>query len=103
MWTDNYCYINQCQSGGKPIGADLYNPAYNKEFEESFLSMIYPRGIIAAGSFYRYDDTIKDKSEELMTYVRAQNYRMRRRGIITCPDDCKCLELSKCGVPYIKK
>lgn len=35
MWSDTYCYINQCQSPGQPVGARLFPPEQDAAFRKS--------------------------------------------------------------------
>ncbi|KAK8808634.1 hypothetical protein WA158_008535 [Blastocystis sp. Blastoise] len=104
MWTDNYCYINQCGawSGDLPIGYKLYDPSYDTQFEESIMSIIYPRAIIAAGSFWHYDNSIDKQSSELLELYKMANTRLIERNIMTCPSECTCNEITKCGKNYIE-
>lgn len=102
MWTDNYLYLSQCGVyTGKPVAWELYNPEYNKQFVESVFSVIFPRGIKAAGSLYRFDSHLYEMSEKYKTYIRYENDRLRERGIETCPNECSCDELTKCGKKYL--
>jgi hypothetical protein len=43
MWSDTYCYINQCQSAGQPVGARLFPPEQDAAFRKSIGGMIWPR------------------------------------------------------------
>ena len=50
MWTDTYCYIDQCGSstGKNPVGYRLFDPKNDAEFHKSIGGMIFPRGLVAA-------------------------------------------------------
>ncbi len=40
MWTDNYCYTEECEGGPPPYAAVLYNPDYDAEFSQSIGGMV---------------------------------------------------------------
>ncbi|KAK8805601.1 hypothetical protein WA158_002257, partial [Blastocystis sp. Blastoise] len=103
MWTDNYCYAAQCgaYSGGKPVGWQLYYREHDTQFEESMLSLIYPRTISAAGTFWRYDKSLDVNSDKFTALYKAANDRLNKRGIYSCPVECSCNEVSKCGKSYL--
>jgi hypothetical protein len=48
--SDTYCYINQCQSSGQPVGARLFPPEQDAAFRKSIGGMIWPRCV--DGSHY---------------------------------------------------
>lgn len=103
MWTDNFLYKYQCgaASGYKPVGWELYDRKNDIVFDESILSIIYPRSITAAGSFWRYDSSYDEYSDEFKKTIKFQNEKLNARGVVTCPSDCKCNEISKCGKKYL--
>lgn len=103
MWTDMFLYKNQCggTSGSRPKAWKLYYRDKDDVFNESIMSLIFPRTIIAAGSFWRYDSSYIETSTEFKEMIKFHNNRIRSRGIMTCPSDCKCDELTKCGKKYL--
>ncbi|KAK8805401.1 hypothetical protein WA158_002057 [Blastocystis sp. Blastoise] len=105
MWTDNYCYALQCGAwtGAKPVAWQLYDPQYDALFEESMISIMYPRAIAAAGSFWHYDSNLLVNSTEYKTLYSAANLRLQKRNIFTCPEECYCDELTKCGKKYLDR
>ncbi len=40
MWTDNYCYTEECEGGPPPYAAVLYNPEYDQQFAQSIGGMV---------------------------------------------------------------
>ena len=102
MWTDNYCYIQQCinEKAPKPVASWMFDRKADNSFQESILAMIFPRGIIAAGSFWNYQPGVSADSREFAEMYNMQTARLISRGIAACPVGCKCDELSKCGNPY---
>lgn len=104
MWGDNYCWAYACGEipGEIPPGAVLYPPKMDDIFHESIMSMVFPRSIIGSGSFWNYNKNIDKMSDLLKDYYQEMNTKLRNYGIITCPNDCYCDELTKCDIPYIK-
>ncbi len=102
MWTDDYCYELQCGAYGsnneKPVGAQLYPPSMDKEFAQSFNGMVWPKAAIGAGAFWNFVEDARDNLEE---YVEEINSVMIERGMDTCPSNCNCDYLDRCGKPYI--
>lgn len=56
MWTDQYTYINDCvrPHDGKPGASYLWNRSEDAAFGRSVGSMLWPRGHLAAGSFWHF-------------------------------------------------
>lgn len=109
MWTDNYCYEEQCGAvgvdeavGSDPPGAPLFNPTYDKEFGDSVGGMIWPRGFVAAAAFWNFDASLNPASAAFVAGINKLNDELRSRGSWTCPNNCSCDELTQCGKPYIK-
>lgn len=103
MWSDTYCYINQCGSAGSgsPVGAKLFPPEMDDPFSKSIGGMIWPRGFVAAASFWRYNSSADPSSPSFVKAVWDLNDDLSSRGSYTCPTNCSCDQLSKCGEPYI--
>jgi len=97
FWTDAYCYINDCVRPGSSIGgaAALFGPDKDEEFSRSAGGMLWPYGHLAAGSFWKYDETI-DKEEIRQRATRRQNTLASWRGGNVCPTDCECTMTSVC-------
>lgn len=105
MWTDTYCYINQCgeeASGPVPVGHKLFDPAFDKEWGQSVAGMIWPRGYVAAASFWNYNKTSDPTSVEFTSAIWRLNDQLIARGSWSCPTNCSCDQLSACGNPYLK-
>jgi hexosaminidase len=104
MWTDNYCYIQQCgaqKQHRKPVGAALYPPSKDAEFERSLSAMIFPGASVGAGSFWNFDKALDANSKEFTASITAHTARLIGRGVIACPPGCVCDEVSQCGKPYL--
>ena len=54
MWTDTYCYIEQCGAfnGPKPVGSALFPPEMDLPWSQSVAGMIWPRGYVGAAAFW---------------------------------------------------
>jgi hypothetical protein len=100
-WTDEYCYISFCIHEGKyPAAHALFPPSADPLFHRSILAYSFPRAAVAAGSFWHYNASMNDTSPELAQSVRRMNDRIIRRGLPSCPNDCKCDAARFCGAPY---
>jgi len=104
MWSDTYCDTNQCgASGGSPPTAHaLFDPALDKEFGHSIAGMIWPRGYVAAASFWNYNQTVDPTSDEFTSAIWRLNDQLIARGSWACPTKCSCDQLAACGEPYVK-
>eukprot|EP01116_Phalansterium_solitarium_P023041 TRINITY_DN7870_c0_g1_i2.p1 TRINITY_DN7870_c0_g1~~TRINITY_DN7870_c0_g1_i2.p1 ORF type:complete len:667 (+),score=271.44 TRINITY_DN7870_c0_g1_i2:146-2146(+) len=104
MWSDTYCYIEQCGAfqGPPPVASVLFSPEYDTEFSESIGGMIWPRGYVAAASFWNYNASVNPASPEFVSAVWQLNDQLAARGALVCPSNCSCDQLSACGTPYIK-
>jgi len=103
MWTDTYCYINQCGAAGGgslPVGHSLFDPAKDAEFHKSIGGMIWPRGYVGAAAFWNYDATTDPSSAAFTQGVWKLNDELAARGKAVCPSNCSCDQLSACGKPY---
>ena len=40
MWSDNYCYTQECLGGPAPYASVLYNPEYDTQFAQSIGGMV---------------------------------------------------------------
>lgn len=105
MWTDRYCYINQCNptSTNVPIGAPLFPPSQDTAFAASIGGMIWPRGFVAAGAFWHYDESQNPSSDEFVDRIWKLNDKIAADGGLTCPSNCTCDELTACGKPYVQQ
>eukprot|EP01063_Lacrimia_lanifica_P028243 TRINITY_DN4091_c0_g4_i1.p1 TRINITY_DN4091_c0_g4~~TRINITY_DN4091_c0_g4_i1.p1 ORF type:complete len:515 (+),score=171.59 TRINITY_DN4091_c0_g4_i1:55-1599(+) len=102
MWSDNFLYINQCESpeAEKPPGWELYNPKYDAEFGRAIGGMVWPRGLVAAQAFWGYY-AANVTGEEFTNAVEGINAQVQARGGLTCPNGCQCNETMACDKPYI--
>ena len=101
MWTDTYCYINQCQSAGNPVGHQLFPPEQDAAFQKSVGGMIWPRGFVAAASYWNWVNGTDSSSPAFVELIWKLNDALQARNLSTCPTNCSCDQTSACGKPYI--
>ena len=100
MWTDTYCAGGaQCgaSSGPNPVATKLFPPSEDDAFATSVGGMIFPRALVGAGSFWRYDASVNASSPEFADSIWKLNDRLRELGAKTCPSKCACDQLTQCG------
>ncbi|KAJ7377884.1 hypothetical protein OS493_025778 [Desmophyllum pertusum] len=102
MWTDEYCFVEECflYKRAKPLAWWMYGPEADSQFTESLSGIIWPRAIVGAGTFWNYQSGLKPESQEFQMRVNSQHKRMIQRDILTCPPECKCDYLTRCGQSY---
>jgi hypothetical protein len=65
--------------------------------------MVWPRGHLAAGSFWHYQPTQTVSIDTVRERVLIQhNAMVAGRGGLVCPVGCDCTTTSSCGVPYVQ-
>lgn len=102
MWSDTYCYINQCKDPSKkPVASQLFAPEYDTEFGQSIGGMIWPRGYVAAAAFWNYNATADPASDSFTKSIWSLNDQLIARGSMACPSNCDCNQLAACGKPYV--
>ena len=106
MWSDRYCFIDQCgATTGQPVpvGHDLFDPANDDAFAASIGGMIWPRGFVAAASFWgAYNASVDPSSAGFQASVWALNDKLIAAGSLTCPTNCSCDQLTACGQHYLR-
>ena len=121
MWTDEYCPRTKCVGHGEGWGGGvgwMYEANMDKQFATSFLSVIFPRVLLVAGSLWNYDNSrpvvqliedyassasrLERKASNLFLLEMALGESMTNEESITCPPFCKggCTMLSRCGIQY---
>jgi hypothetical protein len=102
MWTDDYCWTNQCgaSAGPTPQAASMYSPRSDATFASSIAGVMFPRAAVGAGSFWNYVAGLDGQSSTFLELMHVHNSRMMARGLDTCPNDCNCDVLTRCGRPY---
>ena len=55
---------------------------------------------VGAGSFWRYEPGYNASSAAFVQQMAKHNERLAARGVDTCPINCTCDTLSRCGQPY---
>lgn len=103
MWTDTYCYIEQCGAfnGPNPVGAALFPPAMDLPWSQSVAGMIWPRGYVGAAAFWNYDASVNSQDPDFVNGIWVINDAVIANGGLACPSECECDQLSACGNPYI--
>mmetsp|Transcript_20397 Transcript_20397/g.57386 ORF Transcript_20397/g.57386 Transcript_20397/m.57386 type:complete len:549 (+) Transcript_20397:3-1649(+) len=103
MWSDRYCNVNQCGAyhSPQPVGHVLFPPSADEAFAKSVGGMIWPRGYVAAASFWNFNASANASSPEFAEAVNRLNDAVVARGSLVCPSQCSCDVLSACGVPYL--
>jgi hypothetical protein len=104
MWTDTYCYEDECGSapGPTPYGAALFPPTADDAFAPSVGGMIWPRGFVGAAAFWNYNASASPSAPGFVSAIWALNDQVTARGGYTCPSNCSCDQLAACGVPYLQ-
>jgi hexosaminidase len=93
MWTDDYVFPAECDAyaGRVPAnGSILYARQYDNAFSHSVAGLMWPRGFVAAGSFYRFDPTLNVSSPQFVAKMDQLNDQLRTRGSWTCAPGCRC-------------
>eukprot|EP01062_Namystynia_karyoxenos_P063626 TRINITY_DN56438_c0_g1_i1.p1 TRINITY_DN56438_c0_g1~~TRINITY_DN56438_c0_g1_i1.p1 ORF type:complete len:549 (+),score=179.98 TRINITY_DN56438_c0_g1_i1:76-1647(+) len=103
MWSDTYCNTAQCgaSGGSAPVGHELFDPKHDAEFSRSIGGMIWPRGFVAAASFWNFNATADPTSAQFTDAIWRLNDQLMQRGAYSCPTNCSCDQLSACGKPYL--
>lgn len=114
MWTD-ISRGSSLQLGGEvSMWSDAYVPPHDAKclfqsperddnFAKSVSSTIWPRSALAAGAFWRYNESIE--AESLVTSVmNLASERLAARGLTSCPcislTDRGCNQTQFCGTAY---
>lgn len=102
MWTDDYTDTFQCgsASGPTPSASKFYGPTADAQFGRSIAGVVFPRASVAAGSFWTYVPGLSAEAAAFVSLMELQNSRMVARGLDTCPNNCTCDYLTRCGKPY---
>jgi hypothetical protein len=64
--------------------------------------MIWPRGFVAAASFWNYNSSADPSSDSFVQNINRVNDQLQERGALVCPTNCSCDYLTACGKPYLK-
>merc|ERR1712107_697733 len=104
MWTDPYCQIRDCVFPGKAPreGGPMFSRERDAKFGQSVASMLWPRGHLAAGSFWHFDPALSESDVREMAMIR-HNDLVARRGGVVCPSNCSCNITHRCDVPYVSE
>ena len=102
MWGDDYCWSNQCGAspGPTPQAASMYSPESDAAFAASIAGVMFPRAAVGAGSLWNWIAGLDASSAAFLELMHVHNSRMMARGLDTCPNECACDVLTRCGKPY---
>lgn len=106
LWTDSYTNTYQCLGPGSkdpPVASALFGPDMDAEFRQSAAGMLWPRGFVAAGSFWNFDGSVDPLSDDFVSSIWRLNDQLIARGSLSCPTRCSCDQLHACGKPYIAR
>jgi hypothetical protein len=93
LWTDDYVFPAECGAfaGRVPAnGSSFYSRQYDAAFAKSIGGMLWPRGFVAAGAFYRYAKGLDIKSTAFVSRMTALTQLMQARGGDVCGAGCRC-------------
>jgi hexosaminidase len=95
MWTDSYCSPveaggQQCgaYSGPPQVGAPLFPPERDAEWERSIGGMMFPRGFVGAMAYWNYNSSIDSQSDAFVTALWDLNDKILAAGGASCPTKC---------------
>eukprot|EP01045_Picozoa_sp_COSAG04_P008688 COSAG04_NODE_487_length_13521_cov_4.344360_2_plen_570_part_00 len=103
MWTDDYVFPAECDAfvGRVPAnGSVLYTRDLDAAFAASVGGLMWPRGFVAAGAFYRFDPQTNVSSDAFSAQMKRLGARLHKRGSLLCPAGCECGYCAACGKPY---
>ena len=78
----------------------LFPPSKDSAFAKSIGGMIWPRGYVAAASFYNFNASVNAADSSFVDAIWTMNDKMVDRKANVCPSRCKCDQLTACGKPY---
>ena len=91
-WSDEY------------LGSCMFSSENDALFANSTSSYLFPRTVVAAGSFWRWDRRVNASSPAFEAAFATMETTLRARGVHTCPCTTLatngCDENSMCGEPY---
>ena len=105
MWGDQYTGTKHTP-GHKSAGCMLPSPSSDALFAKSISGTIWPRAAVAAGSFWRWEESLSPQiqPELFASVVVAVNDILLARGVETCPcanaTSNGCDSVQRCGVMY---
>ena len=104
LWTDDYSYPTECGAHGPghpPANAScLYARALDDAFELSIGGITWPRGLVGAGAFYRFNANLDAASPAFTARIYALNDQLRARGAVVCPSGKMCSYIKAGGALY---
>ena len=105
MWTDTYCAVRECGAmpayGKVEKGAALYNRSVDQAYGRSLGGMLWPRGFVGAAAFWHWNSSVDAASDSFAAGVWAINDKLAARGLLVCPTNCSCDQMTACGKPYL--
>ena len=102
-WTDDYVQ-RECGAHGPKLGlanaSCYYSRTMDKGFAASLGGLIWPRGIVAAGAFYNYNNTVNASSPEFVEKIHQMTEHLQTRGLYVCPTSKVCSYVMEGNVLY---
>ena len=82
----------------------LYNRSFDEVFAQSIGGLLWPRGFVAAGAFYRFDPAVNVSSTGFTAKMGAMSAALKQHGALLCPAGCGCGYCTGCDrKPYSDK
>lgn len=83
------------------MGAPLFAPERDAEWEKSVGGMMFPRGFVGAMAFWNFNSSVDSQAPDFVSALWDLNDRIISAGGSSCPSQCHCDQLTACGMPYI--
>lgn len=94
----------ECGAHGPKLGlanaSCYYSRTMDKGFAASLGGLIWPRGIVAAGAFYNYNNTVNASSPEFVEKIHQMTEHLQTRGLYVCPTSKVCSYVMEGNVLY---
>lgn len=111
MWADDYCKPLECDAWQNRFPPEMHKLAnasclYTRDMDGAFSKSIggltWPRGLVAAGSFWGFDYYAEadSHSKEFSDAIDSLSRRLEQRGSLLCSAGAHCDYLSQNGVRY---
>ena len=81
------------------MGSPLFPPSKDGAFAKSIGGMIWPRGYVAAASFYNFNASVNAADSSFVDAIWTMNDKMVDRKA-NLPLKMQCDQLTACGKPY---
>jgi len=99
VWTDDYAYPQECGAWGETGSLANASCLYYRDFDDAYASSIggitWPRGFVAAGAFWNFDEAVNVSSVEYTEMIYDFNDQVQERGGRVCSSGKVCDYLSE--------